>query len=334
MTFKCQVACAHCQVQAGPHRTEVLRDEDAEDWMTQASVYRDGVIKAVNLTGGEPFFDLGALRRLVALAVGHGLVATAVTNAHWAVSPDAALETLASVPGLFFLQISADELHQAEIPFERVMNAIAAAETLGLIHRVVVCTEDPESPAHQETLRRLHEKVEPSLVETVVIFSAGRAMRGGLLKLRRETTVVPRGGCAGADSPVIMPDGRVMACVGPVLTIKKNHPLVLVNLNDRSLADILDDAEVNPVLHVIRLWGPATLLDLLTQRGGVEHDLPARFVPDSICDVCQRLFSNDALIAAARDLGADEDLREVVAMGRARHLGEDEMLQRLGLTGE
>jgi MoaA/NifB/PqqE/SkfB family radical SAM enzyme len=325
MTYKCQVACAHCLVHAGPHRTETLVETDAADWITQVARYRDGVVKAINLTGGEPFFDVDALRRLIAMACERGLFATVVTNAHWAVSPDVAIETLRSLPGLLFLQISADEHHQAEIPFERVTNAIAAAQALGLVYRVVVCTEDETSPAYRELHERLTAQVDPGCINTVLTFPAGRAGQGELFRLRKQTSVVPEGACSGADSPTILLDGRVVACVGPVIEIREAHPLLLGNLRERPLADILDEADTNSLLHFIRVWGPGLLLDLLEDRG-LGDRLPTRFVPDSICDVCYRLFSDGFLREAARELAQEEDFIRTVALGRQRHLKEDGMV--------
>lgn len=325
MTYKCQVACPHCVAQAGPHRTEAILEHEAADWIGQAARYRDGVIKAVNLTGGEPFFDLPALQRLVALIVQNGLLPTAVTNAHWAVSPGAARETLSRVPDLLLLQVSTDEHHQREIPFERVLNAIDAAEALGIVYRVAVCTEDVESPRHAETIRRLHERVDASRVETIRTFPTGRAAHGQVVRLLHFTSEPPEGACAGADSPLILPDGRVVSCVGPIMAIGKDMPLVLGNLRERPLAEILDAAEKNPLLHLIRAWGPATLLDLLKGRG-IDDRLPTRFVPGTLCDLCYRLFSDDSIVAVARDLSREPEFVEVVARGRRQRLGEDGMI--------
>ncbi len=64
VTYRCSVACPHCVVDAGPHRTEEMSLEDACAWIDQASRYRRHSIKGLALTGGEPFFNLPKLQSL------------------------------------------------------------------------------------------------------------------------------------------------------------------------------------------------------------------------------------------------------------------------------
>jgi len=40
MTYRCQVACPHCVVEAGPHRTEEVDLAEAKDWAEQIAGYR------------------------------------------------------------------------------------------------------------------------------------------------------------------------------------------------------------------------------------------------------------------------------------------------------
>ncbi len=331
MTYKCQVACAHCLVQAGPHRKEAMREDDAVSWMQQAAAYHGGAIKAVNFTGGEPFVDLDAFRRLVHAAAAAGLFPTVATNAHWAISPAVALETLKSLPELLFVQISADEHHQLQIPFERVLNAIGAAQRLELVYRVVMCTEDERSPGHTTMLARLMEVTDAAHIETVLTFPVGRAAQGRLARRRATTCEVPTGACAGADSPIIFPDGRVVSCVGPMIDIADRHPLVLGNLREQTLADILDEADGNPLLHFVRVWGPGSLHELLCQRG-LAQSVPRRFIAQSMCDLCYRLFSDVRLRDALREVAQEAELVETIARGRLRYLDEDRMARRLGLA--
>jgi MoaA/NifB/PqqE/SkfB family radical SAM enzyme len=55
MTYRCQVACPHCIIKAGPHRRGKMRLADALKWIEQVAAYRSGYIKALALTGGSLF---------------------------------------------------------------------------------------------------------------------------------------------------------------------------------------------------------------------------------------------------------------------------------------
>src|SRR4030042_738214 len=108
LTYKCTVACPHCIVEAGPHRTEEMRLDEALAWIEQAHSYRDGQVKALVLTGGEPFYNLDLLTQISARGRALGLIVSVVTNAFWASSPDAALRTLAQVPAIQAVSFSTD----------------------------------------------------------------------------------------------------------------------------------------------------------------------------------------------------------------------------------
>jgi MoaA/NifB/PqqE/SkfB family radical SAM enzyme len=88
-TYHCQAACPHCIVEASPKRKEYIPLADACSWLEQISGYNDRQIKAVALTGGEPFSNLQYLTSIVDKASSMGLLLTAVSNAYWATSYEA-----------------------------------------------------------------------------------------------------------------------------------------------------------------------------------------------------------------------------------------------------
>ena len=118
MTFKCQVQCPHCIIEAGPNRTEEISLKDAYAWVEQIAEYRNGYIQVLSLTGGEPFIDLNRLKLISEYADAHGLLVSAVTNAYWAETEESAIAVLQSLPALRMLQFSTDEYHQRSIPFD------------------------------------------------------------------------------------------------------------------------------------------------------------------------------------------------------------------------
>jgi MoaA/NifB/PqqE/SkfB family radical SAM enzyme len=331
MTYKCQVACPHCVIGAGPHRKEEASLEDMRSWIAQAAAYRDGQIKAVCLTGGEPFYDLDKLKRTLVLAVSQGMLPTAVTNAFWAESGERALEVLQGLSELRVLSVSADAYHQAHIPFERVRNALLAAKELGLVYDVAVCTEALNDPEYLRLRSRLEQIVDPDKISTVITFPAGRALSRVKSFRYQTTTECPATACGSAATPTIFPDGRVYACIGPVIDLRTSHPLLLGNLRERPLAEMLDAAEVNPVLHLLRVWGPGRLLDLLKERGH-ESKLPKLFVQNGMCNLCYILMSDSELCAAMTELSRDARLQEKMAYARLYYLNETTMLDRLNLA--
>jgi hypothetical protein len=122
----------------------------------------------------------------------------------------------------------------------------------------------------------------------------------------------------------------VLGCIGPVIDLKCQHPLVLGDLRSESLATVLDRAEANPVLHAIRVWGPRKLISAV-KEAGLEQHLPRQYVKDSTCNACYALMSNARIREHLEGLARDKEFIEKVAYARAFYLDELEMAQRLQL---
>ncbi len=310
-----------------------MATSQAIDWVDQIADYDGGRVKEVSLTGGEPFFDLDALEAIAGHAKKRELRATAVTNAFWADAEGRALEILERLGSIDSLAVSCDAYHQRSIPFERVRFAIGAARKLGRTYYVVVCTHDREAAEYLEILNRLHEITEPEFIETSVVFEGGRARDRVLIGERRWSDTPPRASCFGAASPVLFPNGDVIACIGPVIDLSTPHPLRLGNLDCESLAEILDRAETDVVLHALRVWGPRKLISEL-QKAGFGDLLPTLFEPGNVCSACCHLMANPEIGEALELIAQDKTFRHEVAYGRAYYLEEYRMAELMGLTEE
>lgn len=328
ITYQCQVACPHCIVEAGPDRSEKVDPAEARDWLQQAATYRSGVIKGVSLTGGEPFYDVEYFKNLMEYGDSAGLFMTAVTNAYWATSLQEALEVLRSVPAVKMLGISTDVYHQQFIDFERVANAIRAAEMLHIPIQISVCTDSKADPGYQDILRKLQQIADKDKIDTVITYSVGRAA----IQLPQEHHRVvepPVSACTAAGSPIIFPDGRVIACIGPLINLASDHHLVLGNLRESTLEEILNRAQLNPILHTIRIWGPHRLLQLLERKSGAI--MMNQFLENNVCDICYRIFSNQKLKDLIESLADDREFTQMIAYARAFYLRENEMLELLNI---
>lgn len=330
MTYKCQVRCPHCIIEAGPHRTEVMSLDDARNWIQQIAMYRNGHIRVLSLTGGEPFFNLKILRELSDFADDEGLFVSAVTNAFWADTPENALRILGDLPALKMIQVSTDEYHQKSIPFERVKNAIEAAQALQIPTTTAVCTENADDPTYLEIIHRLEEITDPESILTAITFRAGRALKRSGDESYKKSNTPPQTSCGAGGAPIIFPDGRVIACIGPIVDLKADHPLVLGDLHENSLGEILDKAEINPILHAIRLWGPKKLISMC-EEAGLKSQLPEQYILDSVCHACYELMASPAISAYLTELSGDEDFNRRVAYGRIYYLDEPMMAYSMNL---
>lgn len=325
VTYHCQAACAHCIVEASPRRSERISVENARAWLGEIARYRGGVVQAIALTGGEPFSDLGHLEAITRVVDSHGLAATAVTNAYWATTAAEAERVLARFPEIRVLSFSTDVFHLGVVPLVRVENAVRAARTLGRRYIVAVCTRGPGDEETRELVERISEFAGADAVSVARVFPVGRAAKTLRGRLQVELTDTPPPfACTMAHSPVILPEGRVVACFGPVVALRHDHPLVLGDARTTPIADLLERAERNAILHGIRLWGPAELVRRLRMTAEAPR-LPLAYVADSACALCHALLSDPALASALDRLGGDPAFRREVAFGRLHYLGESEM---------
>lgn len=327
-TYHCQSSCSHCIVEAGPKRKEYVPLADARSWLEQISHYHNGQIDAIALTGGEPFSDLEHLAAISDTAGSLGLLVTVVTNAYWATSEKVALRILENLPALRLLTFSTDMYHQRVIPVERVKNAFMAAQALGRSCNIAVCIGSVIDAVTQKTLDFLAGFAPPEVINTARIFPVGRARHLSSDIQYPTSYSPPKAACSMAHAPVILPDGRIVACFGPIVGIKSSHPLQLGNLNEESLSDILTRAEINSVLHAIRVWGPYKLVDIIMEMG-LGNYLPKRYVRDSICCTCYDLLQRQNLISFFDDLKQDQEFLEKVAYGRIYYLKENRMAEIL-----
>lgn len=331
LTYRCTTACPHCVVEAGPHRHEELGLEQSLALVDAATAYRNGHIKGLALTGGEPFYNLDHLAQISEHGLRQGFVVSVVTNAFWAASRRSALETLKKVPAIRLISISTDVYHQRAIPFEYVQNATRAARELGRLYSIAICTDNEENAQYQNILADLEGIGEGDNLRKSITFPVGRARRTARHFHYRTSSRPTVSACPMASSPVVFPGGTVNACIGPVLTLESSHPLNLGNIHQDPLSTILDRAEMNPILHIIRVWGPHRLVSLL-EENGLGDLLPQEYLCDCSCDVCYKLFSDPRIVEALYHILQGEKMRHTIAYARTYYLNETTMAEGYGLA--
>jgi organic radical activating enzyme len=326
LTYHCQASCAHCIVRAGPDRHEEMNLNDARDWIHQIASYRNHYVYVLSLTGGEPFSNLKLLREVMECAVECNLLVSVVTNAFWATKRHTAKQLLEGLPKICFISISTDSYHQEYVPFERVKNAIWAARECGIPYYISVVTEDKADPDYQQLNSELVQLTEPGSIRTGITFPLGRAAEGTAKLRYQNSDEPPKEACQAASSPCIFPDGRVYGCIGPLIDLRYDHPLLLGNLRDSSVSDIFDRAETSVGLHALRLWGPTMLISLL-RKAGLGNHVPKTYIEGSVCNACYKLLSDARVRDWLRDLEQGMEFREKVAYGRLYYLNETRMLE-------
>lgn len=301
LTYTCPISCAHCLVDAGPRRKEKMALGSVCGWIDDAAAYRGGAIKSIELTGGEPFYDLQNLALVSDHAQQAGLSVSVETNAGWAGTLEQAILTLTRLPAIGFISLSTGVHHQQFIPIGHINNAIIAAELLGRRYHVTIVTDCEQDDRFIAIRKHLEKIIAPSRIRSVVTYPAGRAKKpesGIGIRASMEPSGKP---CINPFKPVILPDGRVMACSGPVHRYRKSCPLCLGNLRKEPLATVLDRTAKSRLMHLIWTWGPHRMASLLASYDHEER-LPGEYVSGSPCDICNKLLSDRYLASRLKAL--------------------------------
>ncbi len=307
MTARCPVRCSHCIAEAGPERTEEVSIEELLDWIRQISRYRNGHVRMITLTGGEPFFDAARLQTIASAIQNRGRYVTVVTNAFWAPSVRKALDTLRLVPSVQAISVSTDVYHQEYIPLRWVTNACIAAHQENRVCTVNVCTQDTSDGQYRKILRQLHKTLKPDAIQTTITLPVGRGSETIDRSAYPLTERIPDKPCFMLNFPLILPDGRVMACCGASIGLGDSHPLVLGNIRQSPLHTILDTAARDPLIVALRTYGPGKIARILKNLD-LGKNLPETYIKDCLCDVCLRMLQDDQISRVLSDLKDHPDL--------------------------
>ena len=131
ISYACPSECDHCFIWGAPGRRGMTRKQ-VDTFLQELRAVP--TITAVCAEGGEAFGDWDLALHMIRRATELGLSASALTNAFWVTSREAATARIVQLKaaGLTSLGVSTDEWHQRYIPVEKVDTVLAACADQGL----------------------------------------------------------------------------------------------------------------------------------------------------------------------------------------------------------
>lgn len=322
ITLKCPLECAHCSVDSGPKRSEILDRDLIVHRLRELG--REGKVKQLILTGGEPFAVPGLFAAILDVAAESCLRVMANTSAYWVTSLEKASATLRRFPGITQLCVSADEYHAPFVPLQNIKNALLAAMECGIVPELSIRVWDTTADPFLEGLYSLlgEDLIEISFIDLERIVPVGRASALPVPSGARQPQIVgfPEGACDVAHQPSVDHDGKVLACCNTLLA-RKNDPLQLGDLRKQSFSDISRGAEHNNLLHALRLWGPRRLAEIVMEEG-LGDRLKSSHQQGNICSLCDDLLSQTDLVNLLESVLEGPEMQEEIVLGRLLRYGE------------
>jgi hypothetical protein len=296
LTFRCNAECAHCLVDAGPRRSEVMDEADVQSYIDQASAIPYGT-SALCFSGGEVFLYHSLLERAISYAAGKFASISVVTNAFWARNEAVArrkLEPLKAA-GLGTLIVSASPFHSPYVNPLRAGFAVAAADSLGL-RTFVKCTGPSDGPTPEARIRALGPGAKAASVQHMSLLPGGRAL-GLAPSAFPEQAGIPEGRCPGAVF-TISPNGDAYFCCTPGAFI---DALKLGNAKTSTIHDLVQEYYMRGIFAFLRCHGPAALVPDL-KEAGLGGKLRTGYV--DVCHLCTSLLSDLEVAKIADEVSA------------------------------
>lgn len=299
ITNCCNLECRHCGTASGPKsRTALAIDDRLVEAVTDA--IRHGGVRALHVSGGEPFLRQRELTRLSDIAAAEGIPLAVNTNGYWATTPARGREILARLPGITHLVLSTDSYHAEFLPVQRLITAARACLDSGRLVDICVVTPFARHDGFAEALEQLlaeadlHGQVRPHLA---ALGPTGRDTPIDDDQLAPWQDVPPRGPCYLLNRPTVLENRAVVACCNTPMA-QDCSPLILGNADEEPLRAILDRAAQDPLLRAIRILGPAFLLDILGTEG--RQILRQRYRQGDICTLCTDIMRSAELVSLLR----------------------------------
>ena len=329
LTEKCNIKCAHCIFDCNHTSINQLDESTIKNLITQAANIE--MIKLIGFTGGEPFLEYDKLVRLVDFTSSIGMMASVITNGFWAESFGEAVKKLERLSNLNNLAVSTDRFHQKFIPVHKVKNVIKACHELSILCYVRISYLNDPAAEIQLINNQLKDVEEYYVLESQPVTPSGRAASQIDAKTLFEYDV-KRTPCISPDRPIISSVGTLLACCGPPVNWGCDHPLLLGNIHKQMLSDIIMAANLNPIVHALRVWGPIELLRLVKRQAikeAIVLDLPASNEFIEMCSLCKFICTNqiytDLLLKAVNN----SKIYREIATARLIELGEIAMMSNL-----
>lgn len=269
LTEQCNLSCSHCWFNSGPDKKSRMGMDDALGYIDQAREIP--TVEWISITGGEPFLLQEMLQRVISFARKQGLRTECVTNCFWAESEEKAATILKRLQeaGLEVIDISTDDFHQDQLPFERVLNCYRASKRLGM-KTVIMCTvtrlstltvSRVVSMLGDRGIYILRKEVPPRIPVSALAVESGFIPVGRAAQIPENERVVGAGSINGPCRVVlrdvsITPSGRVLPCCSALGT---NEAFTIGNARREGLRAIIQKAGHIGPFKVLMTEGPETL---------------------------------------------------------------------------
>lgn len=291
-TYQCTAACADCGTLSTPEVKQQIPFEAAEKYILQA---KSQGFNLIVFTGGEATLRWKDLLKAISLTRDQQLRTRLVTNGHWATNPAAALARVNALKeaGLHEISLSTGDQHIRFVPVERIVNAVDASISAGLIVTVMIEQHSPAVLEREDLLSAFHhagisgEKLRnvgivespwmPLEYKRTVGYSEGLTVNRHNIRSREPCSSV-------LGTYTLQADGRVGSCCGIGMRL---IPELNPGYVDTPLETIVSESEGDFVKLMLRYLGPFQILEWAAEK---DPEIAWEDKYAHLCQACLHLY--------------------------------------------
>ncbi|MFH1725908.1 MAG: radical SAM protein [Elusimicrobiota bacterium] len=284
ITDRCPVECDSCCFACSPRKRARLPLPVMLDYIGQAK--ETGRIRAVAVSGGEPFLHYGDVLKLARAARKNGLAFRTITNGYWARSDALVRRRLRELrdAGVPTLRVSADCFHADHIPLDRIRRLLSIAYAEGYPLSLGV-SSTRSRPGLKMLVDRLGSDLHGVSILEFACLPAGRARTAVPPEDFIGDRAIPRMPCSNRMIIGIMPDGAVYSCCS---VVDRNDMLRLGRAPRDSLRTLVENFWRSPMRRILHEHGVCWFTDRIRGKR-IPIALDRAFVND--CHVCSEILA-------------------------------------------
>lgn len=273
LTDQCNISCRHCWFESSPQKNVLMKLDNAFDYINQA--HEIPTVRLISITGGEPFLFPELIKKIVSFSANRGLFTECVTNSFWAINELFAINVLKDLQtiGLDVIDISIDDFHQSQIPFERVRNCFNAAKKVGL-KIFIMCTVTRSSKIRisnlvkllgDDSIQILDGKNFPKILPKILAVESGFLPVGRGSSIPEKELISGNGPLYGPckfilNDIAITPSGVVLPCCSAAGLI---NGMQIGNAHQKRLGTIIREASEQNIIKILIEKGPKAIQEIV-----------------------------------------------------------------------
>ena len=290
-TNYCPLNCTHCAIQDKTNPRCDLDIAIVEQLICDAPKQQFSI--SIISGGGEPMMvDEKILCRILQASSRENLLPKMTTNAYWATSFDEACRRLQPIveSGLKNLVISISESHQEYVKYDKVLNAVNAANYLNLRCELYLTTLNEKTDPVQDVVKYFnsYQQTPPPIhMEYYYIPFGNAGVNYDLSDFQLKDVNNLKGTCPSAGNNIcVHPNGAVTFCAMVfALHVKALH---VGNIYSDNLAKIMQRVDKNCLMQWFAVHGIVALKEVVEQNTDISF--ADKYV--NICHLCCEMLLN------------------------------------------